>query len=966
MEIPLSPQGEAPEIILPSTWFESRITLEQIRYCFSKGIKEIRIASGFFTLKGYGLIRSYIKDKQVYLLVGIDEPGEERAKAALVKEIMRHLATGRDRDRRISVINLVEKIESGTINIVDARATSHHGKLYIVDDHTAINASANTTGRGFLEQIESGGLYSPEVVERFVDEYGTRPDVELTPAIIQALQELVQSQVAGFIVKFDEYFNNASDITGLLLEALKRWLEQASPWDIYLKTLLALEQIEPVKTTYPKSPVSYQRDMIAQALRQIRDYGGSMLVASTGLGKTVMGTHIAIQLQAEGLIDRVIIVAPKAVHKSWRKEMRQASLNSNCFHYATLDAENAKKDGGLEDWSEIIEEIIDDTGRYLLILDESHQLRKRYPAKFANRKQESRRKERKAFTRINELVNQIGNKGDKVKVLLLSGSPYATDIDNLNTQLHLLPHTKQSNALFPEYYDEGKIWQIDEPTEFIKLPVVHKLTTPHVAKYYNESDRHEEPYITFGDSKGYFPDVTLHNMYSPLLLESQISDLIEQGYFDLNTRQIYRTNIAFQVKLSWGSSPLALIETLERVMDTPGGKKEFDFAERKKSEFAVSRKERRRVLKPIVEQLKALGYLDDPKLRHLMYVVDRFCPSSKVIIFCERKSTAYYLEQVLLSLQPELRVYSTVKAPKVVKGVNNYDLKQIREVEKAIADFAPVANDAVGKSKKTYDVFIGTDAYGVGVNMQDACVVINYDIAWTPIEPTQRAGRILRFWQEPRKVHIYTLVPTLTQHNNVKYELLEKTKRWENLVDREGVSRQLIDLPVLTQQSSNNLTLSEWADDEPNLVIESGSLSLENGEEDKWVSSYYLHTRKLHSHRQYVENLDNDLVSAMVYKGEKPLLYLLVKYQSQYHFLLYDLIKKSVSTPQPEALLNLIECSPDTENAVVDLNEIEKESDRCLRIWCEQHNYLVDEVMRECTLYLQPNVLDRTVLNLLA
>lgn len=964
MEIPFSQQGEAPEILLPSTWFESRITLEQIRYCFSKGIKEIRIASGFFTIKGWGLIRRYTKDKQVYLLVGIDEPGEERAKAALVKEIMRHLATGRDRDRRTSVIDLVEKIESGTINIVDARATSHHGKLYIVDDHTAINASANTTGRGFLEQIESGGLYAPEVVERFVDEYGTRPDVELTPAIIEALQELVQSQVAGFIVKFDEYFNNASDITGLLLEALKRWLEQATPWDIYLKTLLALEQIEPVRTTYPKSPVSYQRDMIAQALRQIRDYGGSMLVASTGLGKTVMGTHIAIQLQAEELIDRVIIVAPKAVHKSWRKEMRQASLNSNCFHYATLDAENANRDGGLEEWSEIIDEIIDDTGRYLLILDESHQLRKRYPAKFANRKKESRRKERKAFTRVNQLVNQIGNQGDKVKVLLLSGSPYATEIDNLNTQLHLLPHTKQSTALFPEFDDEGKIWQINESSEFIELPVVHKLTTPHVAKYYNESDRQVEPYITFGDSRRYFPDVTLHNMYSPLLFESQISDLIERGYFDLDTTQIYRTNIAFQVKLSWASSPLALIETLERVIDTPGGQKEFDFAERKKSEFAIDKSERRRVLKPIVKQLKALSYLDDPKFKHLMYVVDRFCPREKVIIFCERKSTVYYLEQALESLLPELRVYSTVKAPKVVKGVNSYDLKQIREVQGAIADFAPVANDAVNKSKKTYDVFIGTDAYGVGVNMQDACVVVNYDIAWTPIEPTQRAGRILRFWHEPRKVHIYTLVPTLREQNRVSSELLAKTQRWKNLLDRHGVSRQLIDLPVLTQRTSRNLDLAQWAGENDGF-IESGSLALANEAEDRWVSSYYLHTRKLHAHREYVANLDRDLVSALVYRGKKPMLYLLVKHHSQYHFLLYDLASKRVTTPQPEALLNLIECTADTETAVVDPHEIEAKSDDCLKIWCKRHGYLVDEVMRECTLYLQPDTSDQNLTSLL-
>lgn len=963
MEISIFQDGEASEIFLPSTWFESRITLEQIRYCFSKGKKEIRIASGFFTIYGWGLIRRFTKNKQVYLLVGINEPGEEKAKVTLVKDIMRHLATGRDRDRRKSAINLIEKIESGSIYIVDARATSHHGKLYIVDDHTAINASANTTRNGFLKQIESGGLYSPEVVDRFVNEYGNEPGVQLSPAVIGALQQFVQSQVASYIQKFDEYFDNASDITGLLLEALKRWLEQATPWDIYLKTLLALEQIEPVKTTYPKSPVSYQRDMIAQALRQIRNYRGSMLVASTGLGKTIMGTHIAIQLRAEELIDRVIIVAPKVVHKSWRKEMRQASLNSDCFHYKTLDAKDVTEDSALELWSEIVEEITNDTGSYLLILDESHQLRKRYPGRFSNRKKE--KKERLAFTRLNDLVNNIGNKGEKVKTLLLSGSPYATDVDNLNTQLHLIPHTKQSTALFPEYDDEGKIWQIDYSEDFIELPVVHKLTTPHVAKYYNESDRTEDAYITFGDSKGYFPNVTLHNMYSPLLFESQISNLLEEGYFDLDTTQIYRENITTQIKLAWGSSPLALLEILERVLDTPGDKKQFGFAERKKSKFAVSKDERRRVLKPIIQKLIKINPLDDPKVRHLLYVIKRFCPGEKVIIFCERKATVYYLEQALLSLLPELRVYSTVQAPKVVKGINNYDLKKDKEIEKAIAEFAPVANDAVGQSEETYDIFIGTDAYGVGVNMQDACVVVNYDIAWTPIEPIQRAGRILRFWKEPRKVHVYTLVPTLSQENNVKDELLEKTKRWENLVDRHSVSRQLIDLPVLTQQTSRNLALEEWAQSKENLLIKSRSLSLEAGEEDKWVSSYYLHTQKLHAHREYVENLDRDLVSAMTYKGEKPLLYLLVKYQSEYHFLLYDPDEQSVTIPQPEALLNLIECYPDTVTAIVDPNEIEAKSDDCLKVWCEKYSYIVDEVMRECTLYLQPDVIDENIQNLL-
>ena len=405
---------------------------------------------------------------------------------------------------------------------------------------------------------------------------------------------------------------------------------------------------------------------------------------------------------------------------------------------------------------------------------------------------------------------------------------------------------------------------------------------------------------------------------------------------------------------------------LERVVDTPDGRKQFDFAERNKSQFAVSKSERQQVLEPIIQELARINPLDDPKVQHLLHLVNQFCPGEKIIIFCERKATAYYLERALQSLKPELRIYSTIKAPKEVKGINSYDLKKDKEIERAITVFAPIANDAVGRSEETYDIFIGTDAYGVGVNMQDACVVVNYDIAWTPIEPTQRAGRILRFWKEPRKIHLYTLVPIFRQQKNVQHDLLEKTKRWENLVDRHSVSRQLIDLPVLTQQISRNLTLMEWANNGEYFYVESGSLSLEAEEEDKWVSSYYQHTQKLHAHRKYVEKLNSDLVSAMTYNGEKQLLYLLVRYQGDNYFLLYNPEKRSVTSPQSETLLNLIECNSDTQTALVDPNEIEYLSDDCLKIWCERNGYLVDEVSRECTLYLQPNIMNTDIGELLS
>ncbi len=60
-----------------------------------------------------------------------------------------------------------------------------------------------------------------------------------------------------------------------------------------------------------------------------------------------------------------------------------------------------------------------------------------------------------------------------------------------------------------------------------------------------------------------------------------------------------------------------------------------------------------------------------------------------------------------------------------------------------IDKFAPIANKKTNQYSENHDIFISTDTHGVGVNMQDASVVINYDIDWITIKPVQRAGRIL-------------------------------------------------------------------------------------------------------------------------------------------------------------------------------------------------------------------------------
>ena len=678
--------------------------------------------------------------------------------------------------------------------------------------------------------------------------------------------------------------------------------------------------------------------MIAQTLRQIRTHGGSMLVASTGLGKTVMGTHIALQIKEEDLIDNVIVISPKAVRTSWQDEMRDAGLSLSCFTLQTLDKKDVGRAKDLRNWSKIEKHISSNGARYLLIFDESHQLR-------------NNRKQRLALTRIKKLVNQVGER-QKVKVLLLSGSPYAKEIDNINTQLALLPHTAITAS------SDIQPWRIDKAEEFRRLPVANKLTSPFVAKNFGISNK-KGLYINFGEFKRYFPDITIYNIFSTLPFEESIVSLLESNCFNITTKTHSSVNkvINILVQKAWTSSPLALKRFLEKVVDTPGGTRQLPMAIMKKSSFVMDKIQRQNLLQPLIKELDNFDNRDDIKLQNLLEILDFHCLKNqeKVIIFCEQRATVYYLEEALKTALPSLEFYGTIyQSPRIPrKGIKiEYKTHSDNDIANAISAFAPVANDAVGDYNYTYDVFITTDAFGIGVNMQDASVAVNYDLAWTSIEPIQRAGRILRLWHSPRTVKLYAFIPSFKTPDSVEGELNKLDSRWNNLISRHEESREFTDLPVLTDNNNNVLGVN-LPDFAPDTTVRQGRLSLESVKDEE-VSPYYQHTRKLHPHREYAMGLKNDLISALIYRGKDTLIYVLLRYCERPYLLLYNPKTRELRSPVSEHILHLIECDANTETALVDGNLIENESDSCIRLWCKKNEVSPDEVTRECTLYLKP------------
>jgi hypothetical protein len=58
-----------------------------------------------------------------------------------------------------------------------------------------------------------------------------------------------------------------------------------------------------------------------------------------------------------------------------------------------------------------------------------------------------------------------------------------------------------------------------------------------------------------------------------------------------------------------------------------------------------------------------------------------------------------------------------------------------------------------------YDVLVATDAISEGENLQDAELVVNYDLSWTPLRLIQRVGRVNRFSPEKRKINVRNFFP---------------------------------------------------------------------------------------------------------------------------------------------------------------------------------------------------------------
>ena len=75
--------------------------------------------------------------------------------------------------------------------------------------------------------------------------------------------------------------------------------------------------------------------------------------------------------------------------------------------------------------------------------------------------------------------------------------------------------------------------------------------------------------------------------------------------------------------------------------------------------------------------------------------------------------------------------------------------------------FSPVSNEKRDQVSPAHElrVLVATDVFSEGQNLQDAAIVVNYDLPWAIIRLIQRAGRVDRIGQQSDTIFCYSFLP---------------------------------------------------------------------------------------------------------------------------------------------------------------------------------------------------------------
>lgn len=776
----------------------------------------VRIAVGYFYFGGFDLIkRSLQKADKVEILIGTNT--NQRS----IDELQRGFADDLEEYDRLEaqegINRLYKLIQEDMVDVRVYDKKRFHPKLYIFEYPTkssdlgrAIIGSSNLSAGGLRNNVELNIEKEDDGTVRYLSEWFKdiwREASEFNKQLMST--EIEKSQFGDSLPEPEPQPPEVDTISPY--SATKRFIVEQFSQDIKEGTLL-----QEITGDYEERLTSFQQDAFRAARRPLEKYSGVILADSVGLGKSYIGAPLVQEYTNSQ--DHVLIIAPKRLREMWMQDL----LNTDTGEFPVAAGKTFISFSKLSRLSE--SEIQRLRQVDLILVDEAHNLRNTRTQRYNKLQSIGRRGKKFVMLTATPIHNSVRDVDNLMKVFAddddfdielggLSPSEIFRKYDRLSSEENKSPGTQSQLSDLGELIESimreviisrdrkyildnyGEITigdreisvpdrkprlitpddpQLDELYDDIVDTVIGPddsedsgLNIPYVSadRYDADGDEEEELIIEYQNASILMLINLLKRLESSLAaFETSVERLIERERI---TRHIATGNL---------DDAKNRVEAVEQIQDAFGDDfaKDINFDDVAEAIDRVSSSKKDEIITDIDKDLRELnrinqkaqsalqvrdGHNKDAKAERLHGIIDRELSNEKVIVFSQYVPTITDLFRQLTGENPENTNIATLRADGndltagFVHGGSGFN-------ERIVEKFAPEAKEADVAQDEEVDILFTTDVLGVGQNLQDARVVVNYDLHWNPMKMEQRIGRVDRITTRHDELLIYNFAPT--------------------------------------------------------------------------------------------------------------------------------------------------------------------------------------------------------------
>lgn len=782
----------------------SEITLNDAINDVLKDAELSKMAVGYFFLSGFNAIRDNLNSvKKLQLLIGneLDKRTTDEIQKGIIlfqqkehtridnktrKEIFNNTINeykdqleyiNQTEEEETGITTLYNLIKEGRVEIKVYTGGKLHAKAYVVKYDETSNrdsegicfvGSSNLTAQGFRNNAELNIVLKQDVYYQKINDW------------------------------FDDLWNDKNSLPfnpDLINVITKSWIKNTiTPYDLYLKTLYHLNEsrIETEDRSYLLNKIGldnlfdFQRWAFNDAVSILQKYDGVFIADVVGLGKS----YIAIALMKYYEVKerkRTLIICPASLTDMWEEYCSEYNLSAKILSMSELQYPTDLAEGERARYSL---SNIDEFSHYdIVVIDEAHNFRN---------------KETQRYKIIKDYLEDR-------KVILLTATPQNKSVEDILNQFELIHH---SNDISMYNFDENDLGRYRTKCINDSTCIFPLLETFVIRRRRKDIERLSKDFnFTFPRRKLFNAEYSIEKVYSDGLynkifyLISGItkdeknngisfkysryglsSYLNSKGKKDQRYKNLTRSGMELMGLMKillfkrFESSITAFSETVSMMLsvyekfqkyidegklltgdllrkieeDTDDTESLFNNPDERITDYDVTCFDDTRLKADIENDINVLKNLKsitdqisqkkaDDKIRCLKEILEEH-DDKKILIFTEYSATANYIKK---EIENDDRTIGLITG-------NTKDKASL------IQRFAPKANMALGHlhaHMKEIDILVSTDVLSEGQNLQDASVVINYDIHWNPVRLIQRIGRVDRIGSENENILIYNFLP---------------------------------------------------------------------------------------------------------------------------------------------------------------------------------------------------------------